>query len=287
MRHLFIFLVVLAGTTAARAQITKLNIPYAAESDEMRSLDIYAPPNAKNLPVLFWIHGGGWQTGDKADVKSKPKAFVEKGFVFVSVNYRLTPDVDMGTLTRDVAKAFGWVEDHIAEYGGDPKRVIVAGHSAGAQLSALICIDERWLKEVGVSFEVIKGAVPVDGDCFDLPAIIELWQTRWRLHGMPPAKYSDAEKFGGDPIKWRDFSAGYHVEKGKGIPPFLILYNAGDRDTSAQMFRLSAVLKEAGVAVRTFGAKDTNHKKLNDDLGTEGDAATKALFEFVGDVAKK
>ena len=83
-------------------------------------LDVYAPENAKNLPVVFWIHGGGWQAGDKTSVQAKPKAFVDKGFVFVSTNYRLLPNVDMGTIVRDIAKSIHWVHDHIAEYGGDP-----------------------------------------------------------------------------------------------------------------------------------------------------------------------
>ena len=65
---------------------------------------MYAPAGAKNLPVVFWIHGGGWQTGDKSDVQLKPQAFMDKGFVFVSTNYRLLPKVDMGTIIRDVAK---------------------------------------------------------------------------------------------------------------------------------------------------------------------------------------
>jgi len=65
-------------------------------------LDIHVPKDAKDLPVVFWIHGGGWQAGDKTGVQAKPQAFVDKGFVFVSTNYRLLPDVDMGTIVRDV-----------------------------------------------------------------------------------------------------------------------------------------------------------------------------------------
>ena len=255
--------------------------------DEKRTLDVYAPAGAKGLPVVFWIHGGGWQAGDKSDVKLKPQAFMDKGFVFVSVNYRLLPAVDMGTLIGDVAKSFRWVEDHIAEYGGDPKRVLVGGHSAGAQLAAIICTDERYLKAEGVGFDVLKGCVPVDGDTYDVPAIIEVAETRWRVHHMPPAKYGHREKFGNDPAKHRDFSAVYHVARDKGIPPFLILHVANHPDTSAQAFRLGAVLKEAGVPVRVFGAKDTEHSKLNDDLGLPDDPATKALYEFIAETMKK
>jgi acetyl esterase/lipase len=207
--------------------------------------------------------------------------------VFVSVNYRLLPAVDMGTLIRDVAKSFRWVEDHVAEYGGDPKRVLVGGHSAGAQLAAILCTDERYLKEQSVSFDVLRGCVPVDGDTYDVPAIIEVAETRWRVHHMPPGKFGHREKFGNDPAKHKDFSAVYHVDKGKGIPPFLVLHVANHPDTSAQAFRLGAVLKEAGVPVRVFGAKDSEHTKLNDDLGLADDPATKALDEFVAQTFKK
>jgi arylformamidase len=276
-----------ACLTQAFSQEIRRNIPYVASGHERQVLDVYSPPNAKNLPVVFWIHGGGWQAGDKSDVKLKPQWFMDKGFVFVSTNYRLLPGVDMGTLIRDVAKAFGWIHQHIAEYGGDPKRVLVGGHSAGAQLAAIICTDERYLKAEGVPFEDLIGCVPVDGDTYDVPAIIETAETRWRVHGMPPAKYGHREKFGNDPVKHKDFSTVTHVSKGKSIPPFLILYVAGHPDTSAQAFRLGSVLKDAGVPVGLFGAKDTSHVKLNDDLGLPDDPATKALAEFVATVLKK
>ena len=127
----------------------------------------------------------------------------------------------------------------------------------------------------------------MDGDTYDVPAIIEVAETRWRAHGMPPGKFGHREKFGNDPAKHRDFSAVNHVAKDKGIPPFLVLHVADHLDTSAQAFRLGAVLKEAGVPVRVFGGKDTSHSKLNDDLGLADDPATKALSEFVAQVLKK
>jgi arylformamidase len=278
---------VVALAAAAQGQTIRRDVSYAGSDDAKRTLDVYAPAGAKNLPVVFWIHGGGWQTGDKTDVKLKPQWFMDKGFVFVSTNYRLLPAVDMGTLHRDVAKAFRWVEDHVAEYGGDPRRVWVGGHSAGAQLAAILCTDGRYLKEQGVSFDVLKGCVPVDGDTYDVPAIIEVAETRWRVHHMPPSKFGHREKFGNDSQKHRDFSAVNHVAGGKGIPPFLVLHVANHPDTSAQAFRLGAVLKEAGVPVRVFGAKDTEHSKLNDDLGLPDDPATKALSDFIAETVKK
>ncbi|MBN9120344.1 MAG: alpha/beta hydrolase, partial [Planctomycetes bacterium] len=139
-------LLVLAFAADVRAQDVKRDIPYVEKGHERQVLDVYSPPGAKNLPVVFWIHGGGWQTGDKKDVQLKPTVFTEKRFVFVSTNYRLLPAVDMGTLVRDVASALGWTHAHAAEYGGDPTRIFVMGHSAGAQLAALLCTDERYLK---------------------------------------------------------------------------------------------------------------------------------------------
>ena len=277
----------LLSQVQAQTPPTKSNIPYVENGHERHVLDIYAPPNASNLPVVFWIHGGGWQAGDKSDVKLKPQWFMDKGFVFVSTNYRLLPDVDMGTLIRDVAKSFGWMQKHIAEYGGDQKRVLVGGHSAGAQLAAIICTDERYLKEVGVSFDVLIGCVPVDGDTYDVPAIIETAETRLRVHGFPPPTNGHRQKFGNTPGNHKDFSAVTHIAKGKGIPPFLILHVADHPDTSAQAQRLGAVLKDAGIATTVFGAKDTNHSKLNDNLGLPADPATAALSEFVGQVLRR
>ena len=287
MKHLPRILAACVFLSMAHAEDVKSNIPYVENGHERHVLDIYSPANAKNLPVVFWIHGGGWQAGDKSDVKLKPQWFMDRGFVFVSTNYRLLPEVDMGTLTRDVAKAFGWVNKHIAEHGGDPKRVLVGGHSAGAQLAALICTDDRYLKAEGVSFDTLIGCVPVDGDTYDVPAIIETAETRLRAHHFPPRVNGHREKFGNDPAKHIDFSAVTHVAKGKGIPPFLILHVASHPDTSAQAQRLGAVLKDAGIVATVFGAKDTHHVKLNDNLGLPDDPATKALADFANGILRR
>lgn len=273
-------------TVSCPAQEMKQSLPYVEKGHARHVLDIYTPANAKNLPVVFWIHGGGWQTGDKANVQEKPAWFTKKGFVFVSINHRLLPEVEMSVLVRDVAKAFGWMHKHIAEHGGDPNRVLVGGHSSGAQLATLICTDDRYLKEVGVLFGSLIGCVPVDGDTYDIPAIIETAETRRRVHHEPQAKFGHREKFGNDPAKHVDFSAVTHVAKGKGIPPFLVIHVADHPDNSAQARRLAAVLKAAEVPVTVFGGKETNHTKINAFIGTEGDATTKALDEFVTRILK-
>jgi arylformamidase len=287
VKHVPRLLVAFALLSEAQAQDVKRNIPYADPPQDRQVLDVYSPSHAKNRPVVFWIHGGGWQTGDKSSVQIKPQAFVDKGFVFVSTNYRLLPNVDMGTIVGDIARSIRWVHDHIAEYGGDPERLFVMGHSAGAQLAALVCTDDRYLKAEGLSLAIIKGCVPVDGDTYDVPAIIEVAETRWRVHGLPKAKFGHREKFGNDPEKHKDFSAVTHVAKDKGIPPFLILHVAEHPDTSAQAQRLGNVLKDAGIPVTVFGAKETTHNKINANLGTNDDPATKALFEFLDKTLKK
>jgi acetyl esterase/lipase len=287
MRRVFPFLVVLTVAAEARAQGIQRDIPYADPAHKRQVLDVYSPGGAKDLPVVFWIHGGGWQAGDKKDVRLKPQAFNDKGFVFVSTNYRLLPDVEMGAIVGDVAKAVRWVHDHIAGHGGDPHRLFIMGHSAGAQLAALICTDDRYLKAEGLSLALIKGCVPVDGDTYDVPAIIETAETRWRVHGLPRAKFGHREKFGNDKALHKDFSAVTHVARGKGIPPFLVLHVAGHPDVSAQAQRLGNVLKGAGVPVTVFGARETTHNKINADLGRPDDQATKALFEFLGRALKK
>ena len=268
----------------ANAQEVKRDIPYGDQARQV--LDVYPQAGAKGRPVIFWVHGGGWQVGDKGDVELKPRAFVEKGFVFVSTNYRLLPAVDLATIVRDVARSIHWVHDHIAEFGGDPNRLLVMGHSAGAQLAALICTDDRYLKAEGLSLAIVKGCVPVDGDTYDVPAIIETAETRRRVHGQAQAKFGHREKFGNDPARHRDLSAVTHVRAGKGIPPFLILHVADHPDTAAQAQRLADALKDAGVSVNVFSARETYHGKISADLGRPDDPATKAVFDFVDRVLR-
>jgi acetyl esterase/lipase len=281
-----LLLVAAACASEAHAQRVTRDIPYAM-THERQVLDVYAPDGAKNLPVVFWIHGGGWQSGDKAMVAQKPKAFMDAGFVFVSINHRLLPTVDMGAITRDVASALGWVHKNVATYGGDPTRLLVMGHSSGGQLAALMCTDDRYAKAEGFSLSIIKGCVPVDADTFDIPAIIEVAETRARVHHLPMPTYGHRQKFGNDPAKHRDFSTVTHVARNKGIPPFLILHIAGHPDTGAQAQRLAAVLETAGISVKVVAGRETTHASINDNIGASNDPVTTALFAFVNEALKR
>lgn len=276
-------------SNGAMAQELETDIPYVESGHKRQVLDIYTPEkkSAKGLPVMFWIHGGGWQVGDKSDVGLKPKVLIERGFVFVSTNYRLLPEVEMDVLITDVAKSLGWVHRNIAKYGGDPQRIFVGGHSAGAQLAALICIDDRYLKQEGVSFKVLKGCVPVDGDTYDIPKIIMTAEHRRTLYGGKMFTFGHRQKFGNDPEKHVDFSAVSHVAKGKGIPPFLLLYFPGNPDTRAQAGILEAKLKAAEIPARAYGKRDSNHSSLNNDLGKPDDPATVEFYKFLDPLVAK
>ena len=276
-------LVIFINGKMANAQNLMSNIPYIDNGHARHVLDIYTPEStvSQKLPVVFWIHGGGWQVGDKGDVALKPKVLTERGCVFVSTNYRLLPEVEMVELIDDVAASLGWVHKNISNYGGDPKRIFVGGHSAGAQLAALICTDDRYLTKHGVPFRDLKGCVPVDGDTYDIPKIIMTAEHRQAIYGGKMFTFGHRQKFGNDPEKHVDFSAVTHVAKGKDIPPFLILYFSGNPDTRAQAKRFANVLEDAEIPCRLFGKRNSNHSSLNNDLGLADDPATQELYDFL------
>jgi acetyl esterase/lipase len=287
MKHLTCLLLFAAACVSeAHAQRVTRDVAYAT-AHERQVLDVHAPGGAKNLPVIFWIHGGGWQTGDKNMVALKPKAFMEAGFVFVSINHRLLPTAEMSAIIRDVASALGWVHKNIAAYGGDPARVLVMGHSSGGQLAALMCTDDRYAKAEGFSLAIVRGCVPVDADTFDIPAIIEVAETRARVHHLPMPTYGHRQKFGDDPARHRDFSPVTHVAKDKSIPPFLILHVAGHPDTTAQARRMAAVLEAAAIPVKVVAGRETTHASINDNLGAAGDPVTKELLAFVAEALRR
>jgi arylformamidase len=271
-------LLLLASPLLAREPKVHRDLAYVEPKNERQALDVYAPTEGKNHPVVVWIHGGGWQGGDKFDVQKKPQVFVDKGFVFVSINYRLLPKVTIKQMAQDVAKAIRWTHDHAKDYGGDPTTIFVMGHSAGAQLAGLVCTDDRYLKAEGLSFSIIKGCVPVDGDTYDVPMQI---RTGEQKRGD---RYK--QKFG-DADSQKNLSPVTHATKGKNIPPFLILHVAEHSETNGQSQRLAMALQEAGVSAKAFPVEGKTHDTINSDLGKTDDQPTKALFEFLDGVLKK
>jgi acetyl esterase/lipase len=278
MRFTFSLAVLVLATAGFAEPKARRDLPYADTKNERQTLDVYAPAGGKGHPVAVWIHGGGWQAGDKKDVQKKPQAFVDKGFVFVSVNYRLLPDVTIKQMAQDVAKAIRWAHDHARDYGGDPDTMFVMGHSAGAQLAALVCTDESYLNAEVLSPALVKGCVPVDGDTYDVPLQIQTVEQRRANIYRKKFGHADSQK---------DLSPVTHVAKGKDIPPFLILHVAEHPETKAQSQRLARALQEAGVSAKAYPAEGKNHITINADLGLPDDKPTQALFEFLGGVLKK
>ena len=299
-------LLVLAATTRAAEPKVHRGLPYAEPGSALQTLDIYAPVEGKDLPVVVWVHGGGWHRGDKCEVEKKPQALLDRGFLFVSVNYRLFPAVTIEQIAGDVAKAIRWTSDHIRDYGGNPDAIVLMGHSAGAQLVALVSTDERYLKAEGLPLSTIKACIPVDGDSYDLPM-----QLRAVEKGPPashtlmfgdPAKHKKLPsitltargkraasyriKFGNE-ARQKELSAVTYVAKGKGIPPFLVLHVADHPETKAQSERLVGALVEAGIPATAYPAAGKDHTTINDDLGLPNDRPTREVFTFLDAVLKR
>ncbi|HEY4202316.1 MAG TPA: alpha/beta hydrolase [Devosiaceae bacterium] len=137
------------------------NIAYA--DGPRHKLDIYAPEQrGAPAPVIFFIYGGGWNRGEKADYQFVGRAFAARGFITVIADYRLVPEVHFPEFLEDNASALKWVQDHIAEYGGDTKRLFLAGHSAGAYNAVMLALDPSYFKEYGVTM-AIRGVAALSG----------------------------------------------------------------------------------------------------------------------------
>jgi len=120
-------------------------------SEPRQALDVYTPPKSREMaPVALFIYGGGWDSGARGEYGWAGKALAAEGFVTVVPDYRLTPAVAFPAFLEDVALAVSWAVDHAAEYGGDPSRIVLVGHSAGAYNVAMVALDPRYLSAVGV-----------------------------------------------------------------------------------------------------------------------------------------
>jgi arylformamidase len=269
----------LASVVSAAEPKVHRDLPYVEPKTERQTLDVYAPAEGKDHPVVVWIHGGGWKAGDKKGVQKKPQAFVDKGFVFVSVNYRFVPDVTVKEMTGDIAKAIRWVHDHAKDFGGDPNTMFVMGHSAGAHLAALVCTNDSYLKAEKLSLSNIKGCVPVDTAAYDVPKQIE------GVGAVRATLYTSV--FGKDEASQKEYSPVHHVAKEKSIPPFLLLHVADRPDSKAQSHLFAEKLKEAGGSAKVVAAEGKTHGTVNSDLGLADDKPTQALFEFLDGVLKK
>lgn len=136
-----------------------------AFGDHGQKLDVWRPEGkaTRPRPVLIFWHGGGWVKGKREEYGFAGRAYAARGYVVVVPDYRKVPGVRFPAFVQDGAEAVKWVRDNIARYGGDPDRVAVAGHSAGAYTVAMLALDRRWLQAEGVDPGIIKAGVGLSG----------------------------------------------------------------------------------------------------------------------------
>ncbi|MBC6697416.1 alpha/beta hydrolase [Hymenobacter puniceus] len=194
----------------ARPSRRTQDVAYVPASDpsfdtERHRLDVYTPKRkaAVPYPVVVFIHGGSWDSGNKDFYSFIGRRLASQGVVAVVVNYRLAPAVQVPQMADDCARAVAWTAQHIAEYGGDPQRLFLMGHSAGGGLAALLAADNRLLARHGWSQNPVKGVLLND------PAGLDMYDYLQKQEYPGDAQY--LVPFGKDPTVWRDVSAMYHV----------------------------------------------------------------------------
>ncbi|MFW5844794.1 MAG: alpha/beta hydrolase, partial [Planctomycetota bacterium] len=190
------------------------------------------------------------------------------GWVLVSLNYRLLPGGSHPVNVRDVAVALAWVHAHIAQYGGDPDRLLLMGHSAGAHLAALVASDARHLQAAGSHPGILRGVIELDTNALDIPRL------------MPSRLYQSV--FGTDPAIWRDASPIAHV--GPDTPPFLCIHADDKRSKREQAEAFVAAVQSHGVLASAYAAPDRTHGTLNIRIGTADDHVTRRIEDFIGTV---
>ena len=150
-----------------RAQQVSLDQAYGA--DPRQRVDIYAPRQAASLPVVVFFYGGSWNSGERRDYAFVGDALASRGIVAVIADYRLYPEVRYPAFVQDAAQATRWVRSHIGAFGGDPDRIFVAGHSAGAYNAAMVALDSRWLNALGSDPSMLRGWIGISGPYDFLP----------------------------------------------------------------------------------------------------------------------
>ena len=133
--------------------------------DPRLKLDVWAPRQRSEapLPVVTFFYGGGWVDGDRGEYGFVGRAFAAHGFVTILPDYRLVPNVRFPTFIEDSARAVRWTRDHIAEFGGDPGRINISGHSAGAYIGAMLSLDRHYLADAGVDPAAVRAAALLSG----------------------------------------------------------------------------------------------------------------------------
>lgn len=143
------------------------SLPYAA--GPRQTLDVYRPEGRRNMPVIVFFYGGSWQSGSKDTYLFAATALAHRGYVVVVPDYRIYPEVSYPAFLKDGARAVAWAKRNARHYGGNPGRLFVMGHSAGAYIAAMLAIDPRWMSGAGLSRADISGLVGLSGPYDFLP----------------------------------------------------------------------------------------------------------------------
>lgn len=270
MKRYILSLLILGWAASAQASVTPTE--YAYGRDPLQTLDVTPLPGAKKAPILIMVHGGAWMVGDKTDVTvSEPKRsyFAQPdhgGFMFVSVNYRLTPQADAYDQAWDVAHAVQFVKEHAAEWGGDADRIILMGHSAGGHLVALLGANPS-----AYDLTPWRGTVVLDGAAFDVRAIMN----RSHFPYYDPA-------FGDAPGQWDNASPLAQLKKGA-TPFFMVCTPQGPfLCKDAQEFADKSIKLGTEAIVRS---ENMEHIEINDAVGETG-AYTNAIADFMQRLVK-
>jgi acetyl esterase/lipase len=176
----------------------RADVPYGTLPRQR--LDVYSPWGATGKPIIVFWYGGGWENGRKSQYRFVGAALAKAGYVAVLPDYRLFPDVKFPAFVQDGAEAVAWVVSHAAEIGGDPKRIYLAGHSAGAHLAGMLAYDRSQLERVGLAPDTVRGYIGLSGPyaldpdndtyrtIFAAPFELADWQpVQLAKRGAPPA----------------------------------------------------------------------------------------------------
>ena len=177
-----------------------------------QKLNVFAPRNKKILkPVFIFIHGGNWNSGNKSLYNFFGNRLARKNIVAVNIGYPLSPLAKYDQMAMSCAKSVKWVKENIKQYGGDPERIYISGHSAGGHLATLISLDNKYFDSLKIQ-NPIKGIVMIDAAGLDMYGYLEE-----EKYG---AGHTYLETFTQDPAKWKDATPLYHLHKN--MPPMLI-----------------------------------------------------------------
>ncbi len=241
-------------------------------------LDIYQPENCQYCPVIIYIHGGSWVLGDKGGLSYKAKAFTDNNYIYVSINYRLSPDYQFPNHAYDIAQAFSWIKKNIYSYGGNPDKIFLLGHSAGGHLAALIALDESYLAEFNLIPSDISGVIGLDSAAYHLPSLFA---------AEPDNFYLFSWAFGDNLIKWEKASPINYIKEGLDIPPFLLLV-AGDREVSKTVNQnFYQKLYQYGYDVNIFNIEEKDHVSIDYYLGKEDDPVFASILDWLSNEVDK